>query len=36
MTLGTDNAMYHKAWFGNSWQPQWESLGGRFNSPPGP
>src|ERR1035438_5245772 len=32
--LGTDYAMYHKAWLGNSWQPQWEYLGGKFNSPP--
>ena len=34
--LGTDDAMYHKAWLGNSWQPQWEGLGGKFNIPPGP
>ena len=32
--LGTDDAMYHKAWLGSSWQPQWEDLGGKFNSPP--
>jgi hypothetical protein len=32
--LGTDDAMYHKAWMGNGWQPQWEGLGGKFNSLP--
>ena len=34
--LGTDNTQYHKAWTGNSWQPQREGLGGIFNIPPGP
>ena len=28
--LGTDNAMYHKAWMGSGWQAQWEDLGGTF------
>ena len=35
--LGQDNAMYHKAWDGNSWLPSendWERLGGVFTSPP--
>jgi hypothetical protein len=35
--LGTDDAMYHKAWNGSSWTPSsagWDYLGGRFNSPP--
>jgi hypothetical protein len=35
--LGTDDAMYHKAWTGSAWAPSttgWEYLGGRFNSPP--
>jgi hypothetical protein len=32
--LGTNNAMYHKAWTGTSWQADWEDLGGVFNSPP--
>jgi hypothetical protein len=32
--LGTDNAMYHKAWNGSAWDAGWESLGGTFNSPP--
>lgn len=33
--LGTDNAMYHKA-FDGRWRPSqtdWEGLGGAFNSP---
>ncbi|GCF11255.1 hypothetical protein [Dictyobacter arantiisoli] len=32
--LGTDNAMYHKAWNGSRWFPSltgWENLGGVFN-----
>jgi len=32
--LGTDNAVYHKAWTGTGWQADWESLGGTFNSAP--
>ena len=31
--LGTNSAMYHKAWNGSSWQPSisgWENLGGTF------
>jgi Repeat of unknown function (DUF346) len=32
--LGTDNAMYHKAWTAAGWQPDWEKLGGTFNSAP--
>lgn len=35
--VGTDNAMYHKAWTGSAWYPSvsgWENLGGVFNSPP--
>jgi hypothetical protein len=26
--------MYHKAWTGAGWQPDWEKLGGTFNVPP--
>ncbi len=35
--LGTDGAMYHKAWDGTAWRPSltdWERLGGVFTSPP--
>ena len=35
--IGTDGAMYHKAWNGSAWQPLglgWERLGGVFTSPP--
>ena len=35
--LGTDGAMYHKAWDGSAWRPSvldWERLGGVFTSPP--
>jgi hypothetical protein len=35
--LGTDDALYHKAWTGNAWASSpsgWEYLGGRCNSPP--
>jgi hypothetical protein len=32
--LGTDRAVYHKAWTGSAWQAAWENLGGKFNSPP--
>jgi hypothetical protein len=31
--LGTDGAMYHKAWDGSRWHPStldWERLGGVF------
>jgi hypothetical protein len=34
--LGTDEAMYHKAWDGSSWRPSitdWERLGGVLRSP---
>jgi hypothetical protein len=34
--LGTDEAMYHKAWDGSSWRPSitdWERLGGILRSP---
>ena len=34
--LGTDNAMYHKAWDGGNWRPSvtgWEGLGGVFTRP---
>jgi hypothetical protein len=36
-SLGTDGAMWHKAWDGSAWQPSglgWERLGGVFTSPP--
>ena len=35
--IGTDGAMYHKAWDGTAWRPSpldWERLGGVFTSPP--
>ena len=35
--LGTNNAMFHKSWDGNSWQPSqtgWDSQGGTFSSAP--
>jgi hypothetical protein len=35
--LGTDHAMYHKAWNGSAWLPSqsgWDGLGGIFTSPP--
>ena len=35
--LGTDGAMYHKAWDGSAWRPSpldWARLGGVFTSPP--
>ncbi len=35
--LGTDWAIYHKAWDGSGWYPSptdWEPLGGVFHSPP--
>ena len=35
--IGTDGAMYHKAWDGEAWRPSvlnWERLGGVFTSPP--
>ncbi|MDP9169446.1 MAG: hypothetical protein M3N54_02405, partial [Acidobacteriota bacterium] len=32
--LGTDAAMYHKAWNGSAWLANWEKLGGLFTSPP--
>ena len=34
--LGTDGAMYHKAWDGTAWRPSllgWERLGGIFIAP---
>ena len=34
--LGTDGAMYHKAWDGSAWRPSpldWERLGGVFTAP---
>ena len=34
--LGTDGAMYHKAWDGTAWRPSlldWERLGGIFTAP---
>jgi hypothetical protein len=36
LCLGTDDAMYHKAWNGSQWLPSpagWESLGGQFTVP---
>jgi hypothetical protein len=35
--LGSNNAMFHKSWDGNSWQPSqtgWDSQGGTFSSAP--
>jgi hypothetical protein len=35
--IGTDGAMYYKAWTGSAWQPSvlgWQRLGGDFISPP--
>jgi hypothetical protein len=33
--LGTDDAVYHRAWDGSAWQPAgWEPQGGVFNSAP--
>ena len=35
--IGTDGAMFHKAWDGAAWRPSlldWERLGGIFTSPP--
>ena len=32
--LGTDRAMYHKAWTGSAWEAGWDDLGGAFTSPP--
>ncbi len=32
--LGLNRGMFHKAWLGNTWQPNWEDLGGVFTGPP--
>jgi len=32
--IGTDSAMYHKAWNGAEWEAAWDDLGGTFTSPP--
>jgi hypothetical protein len=38
VAIGTDNAMYYKAWIGSWWPSQtgWAPLGGVFNLPPTP
>ena len=30
--VGADNALYHKAWNGTTWETSWEDLGGSFIS----
>ncbi|HLI71707.1 MAG TPA: hypothetical protein VKV19_18270 [Ktedonobacteraceae bacterium] len=31
--IGTDSAMYHRAWDGSAWYPSsWENLGGTFTA----